>query len=201
MKQEGLVVTVSPPATPSRKGRRLRWLLLPIALVGVAYLGLNFLRFAMPARMVGGLIDTTWQIESLDRDRLDDLAVTLTFAEGDVAEFGDAGSSLAFLDSACGRRTFGWDLDTDGSDIGFWLLATNALACNTAAAATELTLVETLPMTSHWVVESDDVIEIKGEAVLRLVRSDNPLPLGSNAAGARLMNAQDRPRVTFADAD
>ena len=145
-------------------------LLLAAGMVALAvFIVLNLMRWFMPARVVS-LRETVWNVESVAESRVEDLAATFSF-----------GAEAAILDSECSRRTFGWDIDGDDVGIGFWLISTDARTCPPTAAAHEESIVNALLGVDHWSIENRDVIELKGEATIRMKRS--ALPASSPPVG------------------
>lgn len=156
----GVVVVNAAPRQATLR-RALRRVLLPIGLLAVALiLVLNLPRWLMPARVVP-LTGTEWNVESIGGVGTSHLNARITFAR-----------DAAYLDSTCGRRTFGWSHDTDGTDLGFWTVSTQPLGCTDQEGADEEKLAAALPLTTHWYVETEDVVELRGEMTIRLRRLD-----------------------------
>jgi hypothetical protein len=163
-----------------RRSRTLGALVLLLVLaVAVGYVAGNFQRWFFPIRSAG-LLNTAWHVESVDGEQVADIAATLILREDE-----------AVLESVCGRTTFGWDFDTDGTQIGFALVRTDQHACSDAEQAAEQRIVVALPSTTDWSVFTVDSIEFKGASTIRLMRltgasSRSPSPrystnrLGSN---------------------
>jgi heat shock protein HslJ len=162
-------------------------LLLAAGMVAlVVFIVFNLLRWFLPARVVS-LRETVWNVESVAGSRVEGLAATFAFGVG-----------AAILDSECSRRTFGWDIDGDDVGIGFWLMSTDARTCSPTAAALEQSIVTALVGVNHWGIENSDLIELKGEATIRMKRSALPAP--SPPAGMTSHGQTSAP-VTFARAD
>ena len=140
--------------------RRVGRLLLATGMVALAlFIVLNLMQWFMPARVVS-LRETVWNVESVAESSVEGIAATFAF-----------GSGAAILSSECSRRTFGWDIDGDDVGIGFWLISTDARTCPPTAAAHEESIVNALLGVDHWSIENRDVIELKGEATIRMKRS------------------------------
>lgn len=135
-----------------------RAMILLGAVAVALYLMFNAQRWLMPARALN-LIDTTWRVESVDGSRLGNLTATMAMS-----------LDRAVLDSECGMRTFGYDLDSDDVGIDFWVLSAETRSCSGTAVADEQRIVTTLLATTHWRVDTDDAIELKGDSALRLTR-------------------------------
>lgn len=141
------------------------------ALVAVVYVGFNWQRWLMPARVVI-LNGTTWQLVSVDGTPVANAKATMSFS-GIRATSGNGATSAnrATLNSECGSRTFGYDWDSDDIGIEFWPLSTDAKRCPDGAAHDEQRVVTALPLTDHWGVDTDASIHLKGVSTIELRRS------------------------------
>ena len=139
-----------------------------VLLLIVAYVGLSWQRWLMPAGVVS-LTGTTWQVASVDGTPVSDAKATVSFT-GKTDGTGAVSETRAALTSACGSRLFGYDWDSSDSSIEFWPISAAPRPCLGEAAAHEQMVATALPLVDHWAVDSTHTIQLNGSSTIVLRR-------------------------------
>ena len=141
-----------------------RWVQLGVALmlflIGGGVVAFMLLRTFMPARTLD-LVGSSWSVAAIGpQSRVEDIEATLEFRS----------TGEAILQSDCGRRTLGFDIDGDDTGLSLWLLSSDLRDCPAPESQLEAALVEDLNSTTHWVVQSDTAIQLRGQNSIGLIR-------------------------------
>lgn len=141
-----------------------RWVQYGVALllllIGGAVVAFMLLRTFMPARTLD-LVGSSWSVATIRPESgVEDIEATLEFRS----------SGEAIVQSRCGRRTLGFDIDGDDTGLTLWLLSSELRDCPAAESQLEAALIEGLNNTTHWVVQSDTAIQLRGQEAIGLSR-------------------------------
>ena len=162
---------VTNPITASRPNATGRALIAGLVLgllVAVAYVGLHWQRWFIPASVVD-LIGTTWQVVSVDGAPISNAKATMSFT-GIRDGTGAISQARATLTSECGSRLFEYDWDSSDNSIEFWHISTDPKPCPRDAAADLQRVVMALPLSDHWGVDSSQAIHFDGASTIGLRR-------------------------------
>jgi heat shock protein HslJ len=130
-----------------------------LLLIG-GYVAFTLLRTFMPFRTLN-IIGSTWSVATIGpKADVKDIQATLEFRP----------SGDAILESHCGRRTLGFDIDGDDVGISLVLLSSELRDCPPAESQLEAALAERLKSTESLSVQSDTAIQLHGQETIGLVR-------------------------------